>query len=128
MAQNDRKIARTGTGKGEGRADARRSHSIRFADSEWQLIEKAAARQGVPAGEFARSGALAAAEERIGEPPPAVLSPGHLALMETMWRMIYVLATLNREQLLDAGRAADLDDLVTEAREVMLETMTEGPA
>ena len=128
MARNNRKTARTSTGKGEGRADARRSHSIRFADSEWQLIEKAAARQGIPAGEFARSGALAAAEERIAEPPPAVLSPGHLALVETMWRMIYVLATLNREQLLDADRRDDLDELVKEAREVMLETMTEGPA
>ncbi|MXW90164.1 MAG: hypothetical protein F4114_12110 [Rhodospirillaceae bacterium] len=128
MARNDRKGTRTKTGKGEGRADARRSHSIRFADSEWQLIEKAAARQGVPAGEFARSGALAAAEERISAPPPAVLSPGHLALVETMWRMVYVLATLNREQLLDAGRRDDLDELVAEAREVMRETMAEGPA
>ncbi|MCY3830195.1 MAG: hypothetical protein OXF89_13765 [Rhodospirillaceae bacterium] len=128
MARNDRKGARKRTGKGEGRAVARRSHSIRFADSEWQLIEKAAARQGIPAGEFARSGALAAAEDRIGEPPPVVLSPGHLALLETMWRMVYVLATLNREQLLDADREDDLDELVSEAREVMQETMAEGPS
>ena len=46
--------------------------------------------------------------------------------METMWRMVWVLATL-RDQLLDAGREGDLDELVAEAREVMLETMTEGP-
>ena len=92
------------------------------------MIERAAARQGIPAGEFARTGALAAAENRIAEPPPAVPSPGHLALIETRWRMVYVLATLNREQLLDADRKDDLDELVTEAREVMLETMTEGPA
>ncbi|MXY38423.1 MAG: hypothetical protein F4160_17585 [Rhodospirillaceae bacterium] len=128
MARNDRTTARTSTENGDGRADARRSHSIRFADSEWQLIERAAARQGIPAGEFARSGALAAAENRMAEPPLAVLSPGHLALVETMWRMVYVLATLNREQLLDAGREDDLDELVSEARDVMQETMAEGPA
>ncbi|MCY4393765.1 MAG: hypothetical protein OXC10_01330 [Rhodospirillaceae bacterium] len=128
MARNDRKSPGTGKNTGGSRADARRSHSIRFADSEWKLIEKAAARQGIPAGEFARSGALAAAEDRIAEASPAVLSPGHLALIESTWRMAWVLATLNREQLLDAEREDDLDELVTEAQEVMLETMTEGPA
>ena len=128
MARNARKNTATSHRRGETRADARRSHSIRFADSEWKLIERAAARQGIPAGEFARSGALAAAENRIAEVSPAVLSPGHLALIESTWRMAYVLATLNREQLLDAGREDDLDELVTESREVMRETMTEGPA
>ncbi|MCY4407514.1 MAG: hypothetical protein OXC15_14185 [Rhodospirillaceae bacterium] len=128
MARNARKGTATSRGRGESRPDARRSHSIRFADSEWKLIERAAARQGIPAGEFARSGALAAAENRIAEAPPSVLSPGHLALIESTWRIAYVLATLYREQLLDADREADLDELVTEARELMQETMTEGPA
>ena len=95
MTINDRKDAKTSNKRRENRGVARRSHSIRFADSEWNLIERAAARQGVPAGEFARSGALAAAEERIAELPPAALSPGHLALIESTWRMAYVLATLN---------------------------------
>lgn len=127
MARNDRKDAGTGNSRGENRGAARRSHSIRFADSEWNLIERAAARQGVPAGEFARSGALAASEERIAELPAATLSPGHLALIESTWRMAYVLATLNREQLLDTERGEDLDELVAEARLVMQETMDEGP-
>ena len=128
MPRNDQKSTGKSTGRGEGRADARRSHSIRFADSEWTLIQRAAARQGISAGEFARSGALAAAEDRITAPAPAMLSPGHLALIESTWRMAWVLATLNRERLLDAGRTDDLDDLVTEAHEVMQETMTAGPA
>ena len=41
--------------------------------------------------------------------------------------MAYVLATLNREQLLDTERGEDLDELVAEARLVMRETMDEGP-
>ena len=128
MARNDRKNAGTGNRTGENRGAARRSHSIRFADSEWNLIERAAARQGVSAGEFVRSGALAAAEGRLAEAPPAALTPGHLALIETTWRMAYVLATLNRERLLAAGRGEDLEELVAEAREVMRETMNAGPA
>ena len=60
MARNDRKSPDTGMKRGGSRADARRSHSIRFADSEWKLIEKAAARQGIPAGE----------SERARSPPP----------------------------------------------------------
>ncbi len=42
--------------------------------------------------------------------------------------MAYMLATQNREQLLDARRENDLDEFVTEAHEVMRETMAEGPA
>ena len=64
----------------------------------------------------------------IGEPQPPALTSGHLALIVSTWRIAWVLATLNREQLLDADRKNDLDDRVIEAREVMLETMTEGPA
>ncbi len=48
--------------------------------------------------------------------------------IESTWRMAYVLAMLNREQLLDAGRENELEEFVTEAREVMQETMTERPA
>lgn len=58
--------------------------------------------------------------------PVAAPAPGHLALIESTWRMAWVLATtLNRDRLLDAGRE---NELVTEAREVMQEIMTEGSA
>ena len=117
MASSGRKIPAAGSGRGEIPGDGRRSHSIRFADSEWSLIERAAARQSVPAGEFALTGALAAAEHRIGEPPPATLSTGHASLVETMRRMVYVLATRSRDEMLDAGREEDLDELVAETME-----------
>ena len=128
MAQNDRGNPATGSKPAGKRSDARRPRSIRFSDSEWRLIEKAATRHGVPVGELVRAGALAIAEDRLGEALPATLSPGHLALIETTWRMAYVLATLARERMLDAGREKELDDLVAAARTVMKETMEEGPA
>ncbi len=128
MAGSDRDNHRSGRKRNDDRSDARRPRSIRFADSEWSLIERVAARHGISAGELIRSGALAAAEGRLGEPPPATVSPGHLALIETTWRMVYVLATLNRDRMLDAGRGEELDDLVAAARRTMIEAMNKGPA
>lgn len=106
-------------------ADRRRPHSIRFSDSEWQKIDDAALRHGVSAGEIVRTGALAAAEQRLAAPLPATVSPGHLALIETTFRMVYVLATLRRAEQLAAGRENELEELVAEAREIMAETMNE---
>ena len=42
--------------------------------------------------------------------------------------MAYVLATVARERMLDAGREKELNDIVAAARSVMKETMEEGPA
>ena len=93
-----------------------------------QLVEDAALRQGIPAGQFVRAVMLAAAEERLDGPPQPVVTPGHLALIEATYRAVYVLATLGRENMIHDGRDYDLDDLVREARKTMLETMEEGPA
>ena len=128
MAQNDRRNPGTGSKPAGKRTDARRPHSIRFSDSEWRLIEKAATRHGVPVGELVRAGALAIAEDRLGEALPATLSPGHLALIEATWRMAYILALIARERMLDAGREKEFDDLAATARSMMKETMDEGPA
>ncbi len=128
MAQNDRRNSGTGSKPAGNRSDARQPHSIRFSDSEWRLIEKAATRHGVPAGELVRTGALAIAEDRLGEAVPATLSPGHLALIEATWRMGYILALIARQRMLDAGQEKDFDDLVAEARRMMKELMDEGPA
>ncbi len=126
MAQNDHRNSGTGSKSVGKRSDARQPRSIRFSDSEWRLIEKAATRHGVPVGELVRAGALAIAEDRLGEPPPATLSKGHAALIEATYRSVYMMATLKRDELLDAQRGKELDDLVAAARRTMAETMDEG--
>jgi len=128
MAKNDRNTPTSGRKHDPHRSDARQTHSIRFSDSEWDLIARAAARHGIPVGELVRSGAVAIAEERLGEPPPATLSKGHAALIEAIYRFVYVMATLDREELLNGERNEDLEDLVAAARRTMIETMEEGPA
>ena len=127
MTQNDQKQPGKGNKPAEKPSDTRRPHSIRFAESEWRLIEKAAELHGIRAGELVRSGALAAAGEQLAEPPKATLSHGHAALIEAVYRMVYMMATLDRGRLLDAGRGKELEDLIAAARRTMVETMDEGP-
>ena len=128
MPRSDRKNPGTGSKHDGKRGNRRRPHSIRFSDSEWSLIERAAGRHAIPVGELVRSSAIAAAEDRLDEPPPVTLSKGHAALVEATYRLVYVMATLRREDLLDAGRETELEDLVAEARRTMTETMEESPS
>ena len=128
MLRSDRKSSGTGNKRSRNRSDARRPRSIRFADSEWNLIEQAALRHGIPAGELVRAGALALAEDRLGESPPATLTSGHLALIEATYRSVYMMSTLKREELLDTGHRDDVQALVDAARKTMTQTMDEGPA
>ena len=127
MPRSDRKSSGTGNKPSPNPSDARRPRSIRFADSEWNLIGQAALRHGIPAGELVRAGALALAEDRLGESPPATLTSGHLALIEATYRSVYLISTLKREELLDAGQQHDVEELVDAARKTMKETMNEGP-
>ena len=127
MTRNDPKQPGKDKKIEENPSDPRVPHSIRFSGKEWRLLERAAALHGIPVGELVRSGAVAAAQERLAEPPAATLSSGHAALIEAVYRMVYMMATLDRGQLLDSGRGKELDDLIAAARKTMAETMDEGP-
>ena len=126
MVENDRNNHESRGKRDDNPSDARRPRSIRFSDSEWNLIEQTAARRGIPVGELVHSGAVAAAENRLGEPPPATLSTGHAALIEAIYRFVYVMVTLKRDELLDTGREKELEDLIVAARRTMAQTMNEG--
>jgi len=128
MSRSDRKNSATGPRSSRESGDARRPRSIRFADSEWNVIEQTALRHGIPAGKLVREAALALAEDRLGESPPATLTSGHLALIEDTYRSVYLMATLMRQELLDASHRDDVEALVEATRKTMKETMDEGPA
>ena len=126
MARKVRKARGKSTKSVTRAGDPRRSRTIRFSDSEWQLVEDAALRQGISASQLVRAVTLAAAEERADRPEEASLSPGHLALIEATYRAVYVLATVNRDEMLDGERGNELDEIVAAARRTMRETMDEG--
>ncbi len=64
---------------------------------------------------------------RHGIPADELVRVGALTLIESTWRLTYVLATLNRERMLDARREKELDDIVAATHRVMAETMEDGP-
>ena len=127
MSRSDRESSGTGTKSSRKSGGARRPRSIRFADSEWKVIEQAGLRHGIPAGELVRTASLALAEDRLRESPPATLTSGHLALIEAIYRSLYVMATHKREEMLESGLSSDLEALIDAARKTMVQTMEEGP-
>ena len=58
MPRSERNNTATGEKLAWNPSKARRSHSVRSSDSEWNLIQRAAVRHGVTAGELVRSNAL----------------------------------------------------------------------
>ena len=99
------------------RSERRRSRSVRFLDLEWERIEAFAEARGLTGSEFVRYAALAATADR-GE------ATGRLApLIETTFRATHILATKMRDDMLQADRRAELDELVRDARALQEELL-----
>lgn len=119
MTRSDRQDPETTSRPERTHGEPRQTRSIRFSDSEWTLIETAAARHRLAAAELVRSGALALAEARLCEHPPGSLSPGHVALIEATYRAVHLLVTLATRKL----RYQEIDDLVGAAHSAMIEAI-----
>ena len=95
--------------------ESRRSRSIRFSDSEWETVEKAAAERGMNAAEFARHAALGVAAGKYGAEQGA-LPPQYAGMLERIFRSTHILVTLKRDDLIREGRGEELDELVKATR------------
>lgn len=115
MSTNDRAPVETGPLLDRKTSGSRTPRGIRFSDSEWKRVQTAAVARGIPAAEFIRDAALAAAGSDAGT-GSAVLTPGHIALIERTYRCAHILATLKRDDMVRAGRGDVVDRLVVEAR------------
>ena len=98
-------------------ADARTSRSIRFSDSEWKKVEKAAAERNDTTSEFVREAALTVAAGEAGS-VGTVLPPGILELIKRTYRGTYILSTLKRDEMIREGRGEELDRTVQAARDI----------
>ena len=127
MARSARKADGKSNESGERTGDFRRSRTIRFSDSEWQLVEDAALRQGIPASQLVRAATLAAAEERLDRPAGAAITPGHVALIEDIYRGVYLLTTIRQEELLAEKRNKQLDSILEDGRLSMADALGEEP-
>ena len=100
----------------EKQSQARTSRTIRFSDPEWERVEIAARSHGATAAEFIRNAALALAGEETdvdSGPKPS----GIAAQIERIYRGVYLLATLKRDELLRDGRKNELDRVMKDARD-----------
>ena len=116
MNDEDRNEAAVGENAAEKAGDARKTRGIRFSESEWDEVKRAAqARWNVRRRSSSASGfwrSLAAPES--GEAGPA--APSLAPLIERMFRYTWFLATEKRDAMMREGRAEELDALVAEAR------------
>ena len=114
-AEQDRSEVAGSETPAEKAGDARKTRGIRFSESEWEDVKRAAQAHGLPAAEFVRERILALArnpESADGPPVGPCLAP----LMERMFRYTWFLATERRDAMMREGRAEELDALVEEAR------------
>ncbi len=115
MSEDDRNEAATGESAADRAGDVRKTRGIRFSDSEWEEVKRAALAHDKPAAEFVRERILALARVRENAEPAAV--EGSMApLIERMFRYTWFLATERRDAMVREGRGDELDRLVAEAR------------
>ena len=126
MSEDGRNEAAGGENTAEKSGDARKTRGIRFSESEWEEVKRAAAAHEMPAAEFVRERILefARSPESVGPVPVA----GSMApLIERMFRYTWFLATEKRGEMLREGRGDEVDKLVAEARSFQ-ESLRRDPA
>ena len=110
--RNDAPEMAAAAAKGE---DARRNRTIRFSDSEWEEVRRAAILHDTGPTEFVRETVLALA--RNSESAESGSSAPSLApLIERMFRYTWFLATEKRDAMIRDGREEEVEALVAEAR------------
>jgi len=85
-------------------AERRAPRSIRFSDAEWAGIEEEARSRGMTAAELVRHAATSAASGKTAmdcAPFPADIA----AQVERIYRGVYLLSTLKRDEMVGGGAA-----------------------
>ncbi|MCY4550357.1 MAG: hypothetical protein OXC28_18480 [Defluviicoccus sp.] len=115
MSEATRNDAPDGEAAAESPEDARRNRTIRFSDSEWEEVRRAATQHDMPPTEFVRETILALARNP-GSGVSDALAPSLAPLIERMFRYTWFLATEKRDAMVCEGREEEVDALVAEGR------------
>ena len=97
-------------------SDRRSPRSIRFSETEWQLVEQAADDIGTLPATFTRNAALNAAAERKTM-AAGTLPSGIVELIKRIYLSTYIVSTLKRDEMIHEGRREELDRTIQAARE-----------
>ena len=116
MTENHSMAGDSSENSDEKHGESRSPRSIRFSDSEWTCIEKEARERGMTAAELVRHAALGFATGKLtanstGFPPEIA------AQIERIYRGVYLLSTLKRDELVREGRESELDRTMKDARD-----------
>ena len=130
MAENDTALNNSGEESETKPAEPRTPRSIRFSDSEWADVEKDAKARGMSAAELVRHATVSFAAGKLM--PNAVTFPSEIAAqIERIYRGVYLLSTLKREELVRDGHQEALDRIHNSAREsqtaILNEESTSAP-
>ena len=115
MTEIDGKGTAGGDTGAEKAGDARKTRGIRFSESEWEEVKRAALAHGSPAAEFVREKILVLARAPEGAAVDRAM-PSLAPLIERMFRYTWFLATEKRDGMVREGRKDEVDALVAEAR------------
>ena len=116
MTENHSVAGDSSENSDEKHGETRSPRSIRFSDFEWTCIEKEARERGMTAAELVRHAAMSFATGKLtanstGFPPEIA------AQIERIYRGVYLLSTLKRDELVREGRKNELDRTMKDARE-----------
>ena len=116
MPEHETADAKPGAESEPQPAERRTPRSVRFSDSEWARIENGAKARGMTAAELVRHAAVSFAGGRRA--PDSAASPHEIAAqIERIYRGVYLLSTLKRDEMLRDGRHEELERVVEAARE-----------
>ena len=116
MEKNETATIKSGEDSETKRAEPRTPRSIRFSNSEWARIEKDAKTRGMTAAELVRYAALSFAAGKL-IPHTEVFPPEIVAQIERIYRGVYLLSTLKRDELARDGQQELLDRIHKNAHE-----------
>ena len=115
MARNQSSAIKSGEFSEAKPAERRTPRSIRFADSEWADIEKEAKACGMSAAELVRHAAVSFAAGKLAQSTEAF--PREIAAqIERIYRGVYLLSTLKRDEMVRDGQQEALDRVHMSAR------------
>lgn len=116
MTENKLAATKTGANSPHSQTEPRAPRSIRFFDKEWTAIEKAADTSGMTAAELVRHAAVSLATGKIGPNSPSI-PPEITAQIDRIYRGVYLLSTLKRDEMIREGRQEECDRIGQHARE-----------
>ena len=115
MTENDSPVPDSTETSEEKSTHSRTPRTIRFADSDWARIEWDARKRGMTAAELVRHAAVGFAAGELMPKSPTI--PHEIAAqIERIYRGVYLLSTLKRDEMLAVGQHEEFDRIHKEAR------------